>query len=537
MKTVNITLNSDGSFTRSQDKVYVEEHMAVQLVIALPESMCSGFDSYALCFDPSGLCRTVIVTNIGEPVEGENADAYYSEGVIYCTLPSYFTDTANLFVQAEARIGSGETSTYIEKSAVFNVPFEHSLTGSDYISDPNFTGLYDPESYAFATANHTHSYNSLTDLPELYYPDDTITVKFISQANVIYSCPDDIINPGTHVQLPAAATWSGANSYRRMYAWRTDPDDEIISSCGYNHPLPEPIDGTVRFYAVWSANYYNYKNTYNSIKSRYVNDRLEANSNDPQHEGESFAKSCFEAAGIDALNLELEQAATRTATTLELNQTVVDGQEQKLLELYAALRLKPLPEQISCSVGDTHTHDWKRVIVNSLALFGNETATDNISLTTPIPADCKYVTSGMETLRAKLVELSTVLTLGMKDMYRLTDLETFGVSVRSLYTCYHALVEKEHTVIDTTSTTVSITLEDGVEYKYSTLGTLSITAPSATHYHTRVTFSSGTTATVVAISSSVIWADGELPEIAANATYQIDVEDGLAVWREFYAAI
>ena len=140
----------------------------------------------------------------------------------------------------------------------------------------------------------------------------------------------------------------------------------------------------------------------------------------------------------------------------------------------------------------------------------------------------------MEALRSKLVSLSGVLTPAMGDLYRICDRDLVETTMSMVYEKYHGLTPKNTQVLDLTSTTVSLSPEDGVEYKYGTLNTLSITLPAEPRYKTRITFTSGSTATVVAFTVMPLWAEGVIPEIEPDITYQIDIEDGLAVWRGFY---
>ena len=218
------------------------------------------------------------------------------------------------------------------------------------------------------------------------------------------------------------------------------------------------------------------------------------------------------------------------------DQLEVDMYVQRLRDKLNAIKLKKLPEQITCHEGNTHTHDWKQILNYCYSLFGEDANPWTLTVNTPIPEDSEFTEQSMVALRNKLVNLSNVFTVAMRDLYRINDLELMKISMALVYEKYHALTPKVTQVLDLTSTTVSVTLEDGVEYKYGTLNTLSITLPAQPRHKTRITFTSGNTATVVAFTAMPLWADGVIPEIEADRTYQIDIEDGLAVWRGFYEA-
>ncbi|GEM_PF-4303955 len=536
MKKVEITLNSDGSYTCSQDKIYIGEHMAVELEITLPEDMQTGFESYALCLDPSGMCKKIIISGIKDAELNESAKARFSEGVIYCALPREFTETPELYMQAEARVESGNSVTYVEKTGIFCVKFDKSIVGREFVTDPCFSGIFDPEKYTVNDLGHTHSYNSLLDLPELYQPDNDVHIKFVSLADEDYREPMEVINPGDYVTLPPRFSLIKDGKKRKVYGWKLHETDERIFDGAYRYPIPRGFKGTITFYAQWSANYYEYIGLTREITNMANGDSFPVNSNDVMYIYETYRSSSFEEEGIDALLEELELANSRVNTMNCPSQKEVDMQVKKLRDLLNGIKLKKLPARIACSEGAAHDHNWKNIVNYCVSLFGEDVTLDTIALNTPIPEDCIFTDQSMAALREKLVDLKDILILAMSDMYRIPELSTMTMVMGMLYNKYHALTRKTSCVVDMVSTTVSVSTQDGVEYKYGTLNTLSITLPAEPRYKTRITFTSGNEATVVAFTAMPVWADGEIPEIAAGRTYQIDIEDGLAVWRGFYAA-
>ncbi|MCR4615449.1 MAG: hypothetical protein K5756_04800 [Clostridiales bacterium] len=536
MKNVEISLNSDGSFSCSQDNIYVGEHMAVELAITLPEEMQTGFDSYALRLDPAGMCKVIVVKGIDELSENDEANTYISQGVIHCTLPGEFTGTPELFMQAEARREADNHVTYIEKTAVFSVKFEKSLVGREFVTDPDFSEVFDPERYTANSFGHTHSYNSLLDLPELYQPDENVYIKFVSTVDENYNVPAQITNPRTRLRLPNEYYITGQNKVRRMYGWKLNETDEHIFEGGSFYTLPEGFKGTLTFFAHWTANYREYIDLVDSINNMVTRDAFPANSNDPSCEGIFYRLTTYDENEMNELTAELALANERVYNMDSGDQFEVDSYVRRLRDKLNAIKLKKLPVYIDCDEGSEHAHDWKQIVNYCFSLFGEDVNATNISVNTPIPEDCKFTVQSMEALRSRLASLSGVLAQAMADRYRICHFELMEATMSLVYEKYHGLTLKETQVIDLTSTTVSLSPEDGVEYKYGTLNTLSISLPAEPRYRTRITFVSGSTATVVAFTSMPLWADGVIPEIEADRTYQIDIEDGLAVWRGFYAA-
>ena len=80
-------------------------------------------------------------------------------------------------------------------------------------------------------------------------------------------------------------------------------------------------------------------------------------------------------------------------------------------------------------------------------------------------------------------------------------------------------------VVNVTGSTPSITGVDGTRYICGECSTLSITAPASGCID--IVFESGSTATVLTVSSSIKWANGFDPtSLDANTTYELNILDG-----------
>jgi|GEM_PF-4569137 len=129
MRDILVTIHPDGSAVVEQPAVYTEEHNSARLVIFLNEELAHPENDYlCLCFDLYGLNQKILSNHVhGEP---SDKPAYRIEDTLYCPLPSSLTGTGALSVQVEAHSQTGAELTRVTKSAVFQLQFAPSVTGS-----------------------------------------------------------------------------------------------------------------------------------------------------------------------------------------------------------------------------------------------------------------------------------------------------------------------------------------------------------------------------------------------------------------------
>lgn len=163
-------------------------------------------------------------------------------------------------------------------------------------------------------------------------------------------------------------------------------------------------------------------------------------------------------------------------------------------------------------------------------LYGNESVVADRVATIPLPAVRGVHYNGVNALNESGVANIPAPT------FPVTDVLFNGASALDGTVAEITVYVPPDPVDDAVSTTITVSPLDDTEYFYGELTALTISAMPTGHYHTRLSFSSGATATTVTVPNTLKWADGTVPTIEASKSYQIDVEDGLAVWREFYAA-
>ncbi|MDR1465173.1 MAG: hypothetical protein LBJ11_07750 [Oscillospiraceae bacterium] len=134
MRSIDILLRDDESVEVSPAVVYMGEHNAAQLRVALPARLREGFDYYALSFDLMDAGKRALTGNIypaGE--EGAAGDtlpgAVLADGIILYRLPEQLTAGAYLRGQVEAYRTQDGVCGSLEKSAPFLVSFAGGLAG------------------------------------------------------------------------------------------------------------------------------------------------------------------------------------------------------------------------------------------------------------------------------------------------------------------------------------------------------------------------------------------------------------------------
>jgi len=126
MRTITVALLEDESVAMEPATIYMGEHHAAKLEIALPERLREGFDYYTISFDQMGEGNRVPIGNIYPGAEG---NAYYQDGVVHCLLPGRLTHCSYLRAQVEAHRQTEGICAAVEKSAPFTILFGDSLAG------------------------------------------------------------------------------------------------------------------------------------------------------------------------------------------------------------------------------------------------------------------------------------------------------------------------------------------------------------------------------------------------------------------------
>lgn len=494
MRTVQINLNQYQTYFAGQKF----ENGNTKLVIAIPgELISTAIDSYKLAFDTGD---TNYLTDAITPTVDE--DDTYLEYIV----PSQLTQVSAVRMQL---IAYDTDNSAKGRSPVVTLSLNDSLSGGSAV--PGSVPLI-----------------------------SKYTVIYKSIADVTYTVPDGIsaLEVGDSVTLPAATTINTGTVKRRILGWKTNPASEVIYAPESTFTIVESVEKTIFLYAVWTANYYALNELIGTI-SGYLDDEV-LPGNDEYHTG-TYALTYFD--GVTELQAAMTIAETRNTAFNQLSQIIVDGFTADLQNAYSARDLKRVT---TCVYNDmTYTIDW--IIANCLRMFEPVGSIVDITQTTPFSysAEQTFKQNYLTTLKVHLADqFKTLYERTISGQYRAVDINSNNVFMP----CTRAILDVLNnritdTVEDLVSTDVTCVpsyIGTGVEFIYGTLTslTLSLSATVPCSERFRVTFKSGATPTVMTITNSFVieWADGELPEIAANATYQIDVEDGLAVWREFYAA-
>ena len=126
MRSIRVTLHENENVSVSPSTVYMGEHRAAQLEVALPRRLRDNFDYYTLSFDQMDAGNRVPIGNIYPGSEGM---AYYRNGVIHCQLPDRLTNCSFLRAQVEAHRQEDGQCVEIAKSAAFTIRFEHGIAG------------------------------------------------------------------------------------------------------------------------------------------------------------------------------------------------------------------------------------------------------------------------------------------------------------------------------------------------------------------------------------------------------------------------
>ncbi|MCL2495459.1 MAG: hypothetical protein FWE98_07380 [Oscillospiraceae bacterium] len=132
MRAITVVLRDDGTAGVNPQRVYMGEHRAARLEIALPQSLLEGFDYYNLCFDVMGAGRRIPLGNIyplDEEEDGFEGLAWLENGVIFCELPEALTQSSYVTAWVEACREENGHCVHLEKSAAFTVEFTQAIAG------------------------------------------------------------------------------------------------------------------------------------------------------------------------------------------------------------------------------------------------------------------------------------------------------------------------------------------------------------------------------------------------------------------------
>jgi len=132
MRAIKVALLEDEQVQVTPGKVYMGEHRAARLEIALPQRLQEGFDYYNICFDVMGAGKRVPLGNIYEAGAGGEEPAglaWMEAGEILCELPESLTQCSFLRAQVEACCEENGVCTRLEKSVPFVIAFEDSIAG------------------------------------------------------------------------------------------------------------------------------------------------------------------------------------------------------------------------------------------------------------------------------------------------------------------------------------------------------------------------------------------------------------------------
>ena len=128
MKDILVLIAQDGSASVYQPPLYETTHNSCRLVVQLNDALSAAeFGRHYFSFDPYALNRR----SLSNAMTGDAADspAYRTGHNLYCPLPEALTASGELLVQVEAHHVEDDVPVKIEKSAVFRLRFEPSISG------------------------------------------------------------------------------------------------------------------------------------------------------------------------------------------------------------------------------------------------------------------------------------------------------------------------------------------------------------------------------------------------------------------------
>ena len=129
MRDVTAVLAEDSLARIEGAAGFTQEHNATRLIVRLNEALASPeIDYHILCFD-IGIGNKAVTNNIYG--DAGDAPAYRDGDCLICPLPEALTSAGEVGVQVEAhRLVGGEIAA-VEKSGVFYLRFDPSVTGFD----------------------------------------------------------------------------------------------------------------------------------------------------------------------------------------------------------------------------------------------------------------------------------------------------------------------------------------------------------------------------------------------------------------------
>ena len=128
MKDILVAIAQDGTASVYQPTLYEATHNSCRLVVQLNDTLnAAEFGRHYISFDPYALNRRCLSNAMtGDPAD---APAYRTGHNLFCPLPEALTATGELFAQVEAHKLVDDVPVKIEKSAVFRLQFQPSLSG------------------------------------------------------------------------------------------------------------------------------------------------------------------------------------------------------------------------------------------------------------------------------------------------------------------------------------------------------------------------------------------------------------------------